>query len=122
MQVKDLKFEELEITAEQSDQELCLRWRGSIHSQDPGDTLEPYVDLVLDLAERDHLKIICDFARLEYMNSASIPPLIHLLRSSAERRIHTSFLYDAARKVQTASFRALDVIARKSEFTSVKGI
>lgn len=56
------------------------------------------------------------------MNSSSIPPLIHLLRECGEREIKAEFTYDASRKVQTASFRALDVIARKSSFTSVKGL
>jgi hypothetical protein len=66
--------------------------------------------------------MICDFTRLDYMNSASIPPLIQLLRSLAELRIKGEYIYDSKRKVQTASFRALDVIARKSEFTRVTGV
>ena len=123
MEVKDLKIDDLEIQVRrEGNGELRLVWSGSIHSADPGDYLDPYFDLLIDAAKAESLRIICDFSRLEYMNSSSIPPLIHLLRECGDGEIHAEFLYDAARKVQTASFRALDVIARKSSFTSVKGV
>lgn len=123
MEVKDLKIEDLEIQVRrEGGEELRLIWSGAIHSADPGDYLDPYLDLLIDSAKAENLRIICDFSRLEYMNSSSIPPLIHLLRECGEREIHAEFFYDSTRRVQTAAFRALDVIARKSSFTSVKGI
>lgn len=81
-----------------------------------------YFDLLLDDLIGDGLSLVCDFTNLEYMNSASIPPLIHLLRECADRKIQCEFRYDSSRKVQTASFRALDVIAKKSKFTKVRGV
>ncbi|MCR9142509.1 MAG: hypothetical protein NXI24_09675 [bacterium] len=122
MEFKSLKVEELEIVVTRNDLALRLEWLGSIHSADPGDYLDPYFDLLIDAAASDGVAIVCDFSKLEYMNSSSIPPLIHLLRECGEREIKAEFTYDASRKVQTASFRALDVIARKSSFTSVKGL
>lgn len=122
MEIKSLKVEDLEIIVQRDSTTLRLEWTGSIHSSDPGDYLDPYFDLLIDTAAQDRLAIVCDFSRLEYMNSSSIPPLIHLLRECGDREIKAEFRYDAARKVQTASFRALDVIARKSRFTTVKGV
>lgn len=123
MDIKNLKIDDLEILVDHATAgQLRLAWIGSIHSADPGDYLDPYFDLVIDAAKADGLRIICDFSKLEYMNSSSIPPLIHLLRECGDQEITAEFLYDASRKVQTASFRALDVIARKSTFTSVTGV
>ncbi|MEQ9366546.1 MAG: hypothetical protein RIF32_20060 [Leptospirales bacterium] len=122
MQLKSLKVEDLEIVVTRDESTLRLQWMGSIHSADPGDFLDPYFDLLIDTASSDALGIVCDFSKLEYMNSSSIPPLIHLLRECGEREVKAQFTYDATRKVQTASFRALDVIARKSRFTSVQGL
>lgn len=122
MEIKSLKVEDLEILVDRNENTLRLEWKGSIHSADPGDYLDPYLDLLVDTASSNGLSIVCDFSKLEYMNSSSIPPLIHLLRECGERELKAEFTYDANRKVQTASFRALDVIARKSSFTSVKGV
>ncbi len=126
MQLKNLKVEELEIEvreeAVEKQRSLVLVWSGSIHAADPAEYLDQYFDLLLEDLESDALSLVCDFSNLDYMNSASIPPLIHLLRECADREIKCEFRYDSSRKVQTASFRALDVIAKKSKFTNVRGV
>ena len=88
----------------------------------PEDVLDPYFEQVIAEALKAKLGVKCNFVPLEYMNSASIPPLIALLRTLADKKIQGEFVYDSNRKVQSASFRALDVIARKSKYTSVRGI
>lgn len=99
-----------------------LAWRGSLHSSHPEEILDPFFDVLLDDLKSSASSLSCDFTGLEYMNSASIPPLIQLLRRLAENEIHGEFIYDTSRKVQTASFRALDVIASKSQYTRVRGV
>ena len=119
--MNNLEFEELEISAIVTKQSLTLSWKGSIHVGNPGEILTPYLEECIDFAVKNKCKIISDFRELDYMNSASIPPLIQLLRELNEYKIHGEFIYDSTRKVQTASFKALDVIARKSTFTKVTG-
>lgn len=120
--LKSLSVDELAVEPKTTKNQLILHFKGAIHSAAPEDFLGPYLDRAVEEARSGGLQLVCDFRELEYMNSASIPPLIHLLRRMAEMKLSGEFIYDAKRKVQTASFRALDVIARKSEFTSVKGI
>lgn len=110
----------IEVTAEPG--ELRLSWQGSLHSSHPEEILDPFFDNLLAELKKQKASVICDFTGLEYMNSASIPPLIQLLRRLAEQETNGEFIYDSTRKVQTASFRALDVIARKSEYTRVRGV
>lgn len=122
MTLKNLQVDEFEIHATDEGGVLKLHFRGAIHAIAPEEFLSPYLEKALEFAQSNKTQIICDFTRLDYMNSASIPPLIQLLRSLAELRIKGEYVYDSKRKVQTASFRALDVIARKSEFTRVTGV
>ena len=122
MELQDLKVDELDIRVIPEEGALRLSWKGALHAHDPADFLEPYFDLLVRKAAEEACALVLDFTELEYMNSASIPPLIQLLRLCGEKQIKTEYVYDSARKVQTASFRALDVIARKSRYTSVKGI
>jgi len=125
MSIKNLKADDLEIEALAGESEagaaLRLVLRGAIHSPTPEDFLAPYFEEAVEFARSNDQRLICDFTALDYMNSASIPPLIQLLRSLAEMGVHGEFIYDSSRKVQTASFRALDVIAKKSKFTVVRG-
>ena len=122
MAIKGLAEEEFEITVAEQGDVVELHWKGSMHAANPEELLDPYFDSLLAELESGNKRLVCNFVGLEYMNSASIPPLIQLLRRLAESEIQGEFVYDSSRKVQTASFRALDVIARKSEYTSVKGV
>ncbi|MBX7059275.1 MAG: hypothetical protein K1X75_14515 [Leptospirales bacterium] len=122
MKLKNLAIDEFSVEPSVEEGRMNLHFRGAIHAAQPEEFLSPYLDRALEEASEGKLRLVCDFRELEYMNSASIPPLIHLLRRMAELQVEGEFIYDASRKVQTASFRALDVIARKSEFTSVRGV
>jgi len=121
MELENLKEEDFEIEAVRQGTMVELIWMGSVQVPEPDDLLDPYFEKLLVVAQKNSLSVRCDFTKLDYMNSASIPPLINLLRRLAELEIQGEFIYDASRKVQAASFRALDVIARKSEYTSVRG-
>jgi len=120
--LRDLQEEEFQIKATHQGGVLKLDFLGSIQQLNPEDFMVPYLTEVFEYAREKKLKIECHFVGLEYMNSASIPPLITLMRNMAEKKVHGVFIYDASRKVQAASFKALDVIARKSEFTTVQGV
>lgn len=123
MAVANLTDDDFQIEVERTGKDAVeLAWKGSLHTSNPEEILEPFFDQLLEELKSSHASLKCDFTGLEYMNSASIPPLIQLLRRLAESEIHGEFVYDTSRKVQTASFRALDVIASKSEYTKVRGV
>lgn len=122
MKLQNLEIEGFQIEANQSGNTVELKLQGAIQSANPEEFLDPYFKSLMEWALEEKLSIRCDFVSLEYMNSASIPPLISLLRKCAENSITGEFIYDSKRKVQAASFKALDVIAKKSKFTTVKGV
>lgn len=116
-----LKIDECEIRPIIDGGWINLHWRGTISSSSPEDQLDPYFEHVIVEARKSKLSVRCHFMELEHMSSATIAPLIQFLRKLAENEITTEFVYDAARKVHAASFRALEVIASKSKYTQVKG-
>jgi len=122
MKLNKLTVDDFCIDIELNGQTVELNLTGSIQTPNPEDFLDPYFEDLIQWATTDKLSVRCDFQNLEYMNSASIPPLIQLLRKLADNSINGEFIYDAKRKVQSASFKALDVIAKKSKFTKVKGV
>jgi len=122
MEMENLKEEDFEIEVVYDGDIIELLWKGSLHAINPDDFLDPYFEKLLSHVKEKNLSIKNNFVNLDYMNSASIPPLIQLLRELAKNEISGEFIYDSKRKVQAASFRALDVIAKKSEFTKVVGI
>ena len=122
MEMENLKEEEFEIEIVYDGDTIELLWKGSLHAINPDVFLDPYFEKLLIHVKEKNLVIKNNFVNLDYMNSASIPPLIQLMRDLAKNEISAEFIYDSKRKVQAASFRALDVIAKKSEFTKVVGI
>ncbi|MCB1172055.1 MAG: hypothetical protein KDK39_00745 [Leptospiraceae bacterium] len=120
--MQNLKVADLTIETRESDSQLMLVWEGEIHMQNPREHLEPYLASVLDYIQSHGLTLECDFRAINYMNSASIPPIVQFLRSLATQKIQSTFFYDSNRKVHAASFRALDVIASKSEYTKIQGL
>jgi len=122
MMPENLTMDDFSIDAGKEGTIAVFKWKGSLHFPSPEDFLDPYFENILVWAQKERLSIKFDFVSLDYMNSASIPPLIQFLRRLAELEINGEFVYDSKRKVQTASFRALDVSAKKSKFTTVKGM
>ncbi|MCB1174901.1 MAG: hypothetical protein KDK39_15120 [Leptospiraceae bacterium] len=120
--MKDFENKGFAIRVRPTEAGLHLSWEGEIHVPNPSDLLRPWLEQLLDLLQQEQWQLECDFRPCVYMNSASIAPLIQLLRELASREIQSVFIYDAERKVQAASFRALDVIARKSPFTEIQGV
>ncbi len=118
----NLSREDFQIQFSEEKDHWTLRWTGSIHTKDPSEFLDPYFEGVLDGAKDAERRIRMDFTQLEYMNSASLPPLIQFLRKVTEEKVHAEFLYDSKRKVQSASFRALEVIAKNSKYAKVTGV
>jgi hypothetical protein len=120
MDIKELKFGDLHIKVSREGEELTLNWEGAIYSQNPREKLEPYCNEVIDFAKKENLKIICIYTHLDYLNSTSILSLIQFIKMFSEKEVFGEFIYDQKREVQVASFRALDVIAKRTKFVTIK--
>jgi hypothetical protein len=52
-----------------------------------------------------------NFLALEYMNSATVQPLLRMLRALNENQIPTEIVYDAAIDWQRVSFRLIKTVS-----------
>jgi len=96
-----------------------MTWIGRSEDRDPSAFLNPYfTGIMTDLAGRE-LEI--DFQKLEYMNSSTVPPIIQLIKNLNTNTIKTVIVYDKNSKWQSASFKALETIARTMDNIQVTG-
>jgi len=75
----NFKNDALTIVVLQSDDRATIRWMGESDARNPGEFLNPiFSQLVKEL---QGLPIAVDFSALEYMNSATVSPLITCVKS-----------------------------------------
>ncbi len=76
-----LKFENdaLTILVTQSGADATIAWKGESDSRNPGEFLTPIMSQLVK--ELRGLSITVDFSMLEYMNSATVAPLITCVKS-----------------------------------------
>ncbi|MCP4137798.1 MAG: DUF1987 domain-containing protein [bacterium] len=109
----------LEILLAEEGAKNILTWTGKSDDRDPSALLNPYFDGLMDKLKGKALDI--EFAKLEYMNSSSVPPIIQLIKKLNTNAIKTVISYDKESKWQSASFKALETIVRAMENVEVVG-
>ncbi len=116
--MKDYKNDNMEICFEAGDLNRLI-WKGKSIDRDPSATLKPYLDEVIDGIKGGKLEV--DFSPLEYMNSSTVPPIIHMAKKLNESSTKTEIFYNRSSSWQSASFKALETIVLKMDNVSVKG-
>ncbi|MCP4347744.1 MAG: hypothetical protein GY795_19755 [Desulfobacterales bacterium] len=108
----------LEIVLEQKENETEMSWRGQSIQSNPGVTLRPYLFSLIDDLIGNNLTI--EFSTLEYMNSSTVPPIVHFMKELNSNGIRTTITYDEEIKWQKASFKALEVLSEALDNVTVK--
>jgi hypothetical protein len=103
-----LELEELAIRTSQEGEVSNIAWTGLCEVQDPEVTIGPFLrGLIPSLVNR---KVVMDFRKLEYMNSATMQPLFLLLKELNTNQIQTTILYDPGTEWQRISFRSIKAV------------
>ena len=95
--------------AEEELGKVRLLWSGTSDDRDPARLLNPYLDSVVE--ELGSLKVEIDFCAMDYMNSATVPPLLRLVRALNRKGIDTTVVYDSAQTFQRTAFSAFKALA-----------
>ncbi len=114
----DFKEGNLEIKIDSGDPNV-MKWVGKSEDRDPSAFLNPYFEDVVETLRGKDLQI--EFGLLEYMNSSTVPPIIQLIKNLNNSSIKTTIFYNKESKWQSASFKALETIARTMDFIEVVG-
>ncbi len=78
MSNRNIQLDTLTISVVRSAPHATIMWKGTSDSRNPGAVLNPALEqLVQAVANYD---ITVDFTELEYMNSATVAPLMELIR------------------------------------------
>lgn len=112
--MKDATFhfehEGLIIDCDDRGEGATIRWRGIGDARDPGVQLTPFfAGLVLRLRGRS---VVVDFRELEYMSSAVVSPLIHLVKDLDAAGARTTLLFNTAVPWQKANAHCMRAIGR----------
>lgn len=109
----------LKITIVQNGECVTLTWSGKSEDREPGALLNPYLQESVSAFKGKEFQV--DFKPLEYMNSSTVPPIIHFIKDLETSGNKTTIFYDKDSKWQAASFKALETISTTMKNISVQG-
>jgi len=117
--MKNYEVGSLKIEVQEVDERVTMTWLGESDAREPSETLSPFLASLLK--ELSGKEILINYQQLAYMNSSTVPPIIHFIKNLDSDGIKTLIVYDAASKWQSASFKALETLSTVMPNITVKG-
>lgn len=117
VETQKVEWDELTLLVEAGPLATTVSWQGSSEVQDPENSVGKFLrGLIPQLSGH---KLIMNFLALEYMNSATVQPLLRMLRALNENQIPTEIVYDAAIDWQRVSFRLIKTVSATLSYIRV---
>lgn len=113
MSLADTVFKsgELTISVSTSAQGVTsIAWQGTSDAREPGLELTPFLTKIAEELSGGAVEV--DFRKLEYMNSATVSPIIHFARALDSHGVKARLLYDAGIGWQRVNFVCMKTIAK----------
>lgn len=96
-----------------------VMWHGVSDVRDPATLLVPYLNQLADqLGKR---KVTLDFRKFEYMNSATVSPILQFVKRLDTNGAQVVVRYDARVNWQRVNFLCMKTIARTLSHVQVEG-
>jgi hypothetical protein len=106
----------------ETDEMVCLEWRGQSMAREPARFLLPILSKALDLGLQRDKRLAIDFQQLEYLNSSTITPVIRILEHARRGHSRVRIVYNKALKWQALSFTALELFKTVDGRIDVRGM
>lgn len=104
-----LELDELKIQFTTEDQKHKIVWYGTSELQDPAESIGGFLrGLIPQITDK---RVSMDFRPLEYMNSATLQPLLLVLKEYNSAHIATEVVYDPNVEWQRIVFRSVAAIS-----------
>jgi hypothetical protein len=104
-----LEVEELKIQLATEGGKSRITWYGTSELQDPAASIGGFLRGLIPNIQNKH--VVMDFRPLEYMNSATLQPLLLVLKEYNAAEIQTEILYDPNVEWQRIVFRSVAAIS-----------
>jgi hypothetical protein len=118
-EVSQFEYENLKIQVEDRRGVTYVNWTGESDSRDPAGSVGPYLSLLAKRLRGRRVQITFD--QLEYMNSATVTPIMQFVKELSDCAEKVIVKYDETLQWQATSFRAMRVVAKRWENVEVVG-
>ncbi|WP_394827727.1 hypothetical protein [Pendulispora albinea] len=95
-----------------------IAWEGVSDARNPNAFLEPLLQKIL--AGLRATKVTVDLRLLEYINSATVSPILNLIKRCDTDHVATTVLYDTGVDWQRVNYQCMRTIARTLSHVEVK--
>jgi hypothetical protein len=116
---QNISVEALTIRVSRSSGATTVAWGGTGDSRSPADALNPVTQRLCTTLKGG--EVVVDFSGLEYVNSATIAPLMQFVRKLAASDCSVLVLFDAETDWQRTHMQCMRTIARTLKGVRVEG-
>ena len=100
---------------------IRITWTGECTSRNPSDFLNPLMDKYYKIAQSTQKKLVFDFLKTEYMNSAAIMPVIRIMKLIKEGDSSIQVIYDEGVRWQSVLIGELKIFETNDKRVQVIG-
>lgn len=110
MSADELRYEDLQISVRGKGGVVVVEWKGASDAPDPAAVLQPFL---VKLAEQSVGRaVVVDLRPLQFMNSATVAPVLAFVRHLDRLHISTRLVYDGQAQWQRVQCNCMKAIAR----------
>lgn len=117
--MKRIEIDNLVILCEINERIMTIKWTGISKEMDPDAKLIPIMNTLLEDAQE---QLVLDFYDLEYINSASVVPVITFVKAADEKKINTVIRYNPQLSWQKSMFKAFTALTKILKHLSIEEI
>jgi hypothetical protein len=120
LSVKSFESNGLFVDVDVQHSRLTLKWKGQSFARDPSLLLKPFFDGLERYVSKTR-DIELDFRSLEYMNSATLKPILTFVQAASADYRTVLVRYDAHKTWQRLSFKLLKALSATWGNVSLEG-
>lgn len=117
--MNQFEHENLKIRVEDHRGMSFVIWTGESDSRDPAGAVGPFLDALAKRLRGRRVEV--NFDQLEYMNSATVTPIMQFVKDLSALAEKVVVKYDETLQWQATSFRAMRVVAKRWDNVEVIG-
>lgn len=118
MILNSLQHDELRIEVLENEGGVLVKWSGASDSPEPSKILFPFLDRLADESVGKPLTV--DLRELQFMNSATVAPMLKFVRQLERLHIATRLVYDAEAQWQRVHYNVMKAVVSSLAHVTVE--